>query len=140
MATEWTRQVVVSDADAENGLTGERLRNARRILDNVDTFLGSYVLSPKEKKNQGDEEEMRELLYESIAAKWFAQGKPADGSGRVLRFNRGLSEKYVALLGMGPSGELDLHDGGGLPQEILSKVELPKSFEQVLTAHGGFSR
>ena len=140
MSTAWTRQVVIGEADAEDGVTGERLRTARLILGELDRFLASYVLSEEEEQNLGDEEEMRELLYEGLAENWFGKGKTADGTPRVRRFNRALAEKYIGLLGMGRSGRLDFKEGGGLPEEIWDKSNIPKCFEEVLAARCGYKR
>jgi hypothetical protein len=140
MSTAWTRQVVIAEADAEDGVTGERLRTARLILSEVDGFLASYVLTAAEEQNLGDEEEMRELLYEGLAGNWFGKGKTADGTPRVRRYNRALAEKYIGLLGMGRSGKLDFKDGGGLPEKILGESNIPKCLEEVLAARCGYKR
>lgn len=139
MPTAWARQVVVSEAEADAGATLERVRYVRNVFDEVDAFIGSFVLTASEQENLGDEEEIRELFYERIAGLWFDKGRMSDGAARTRRHNRELAAKYLALLGMTRSGKA-VRAEGGLSEEALNGITIPRSFEHVLSTECGYTR
>ena len=104
MPTAWAQQVVVSEAEADAGATLERVRYVRNVFDEVDAFIGSFVLTASEQENLGDEEEIRELFYERIAGLWFDKGRMSDGAARTRRHNRELLRRQAELRDpLGPS-------------------------------------